>query len=203
MNNGLLNLPADLSDKAQLTARRYLGKGAVYYEANRIHKPKWIGEDRKVGEFLSDLPQGTSILDIPCGTGRFFPFFHEKGFKVLGIDISPDMLIKAKKRIAENITVKTGNIFNIGLSQSFDIVLCIRFLNLILAEDLKRALAEMQRVAKNRIIFTLRVRRKNPTGHYHRPYPVSLIEESLSPEWKISRNEPVCEEDYRLIEVIK
>lgn len=192
-----------VSEKAQKTAIRYLGKDALKYEIKRNHKPKWMGEDRKVKEFLNDLPQGTSILDIPCGTGRFFPFYRERGFEVLAIDISPDMVIEAQKHIGNNIKVKTGDIFDMRLSQLFDVILCIRFLNLIEPEDLKRALAEMQRVAKSRIIFTLRVKQKNPTGHYHRAYPISLIEEGLLPGWKIGRNEPVHEEDYRLIELVR
>jgi len=61
----------------------------------------------------------------------------------------------------------------------------------------------MQRAAISRIIFTLRVRQKNPTGHYHNAYAVSLIKDGILPGWKIGRNESVHEEDYRLIELIK
>jgi ubiquinone/menaquinone biosynthesis C-methylase UbiE len=192
-----------LSIKAHTTATRYLGDKAMHYEAHRMNKNKWMGEDRKVKEFLNDFPKGTSILDIPCGTGRFFPFYHEKGFEVLGIDISPDMLAQAKQRVGSAITVKLGNIFNIGLVDAFDIVLCIRFLNLIEFGDIKYVLAEMQRAAKSRIILTLRVRQKNPTGHYHSAYAVSLIKDALLPGWKIGRNEAMYEEDYRLIEISK
>jgi len=189
-----------LSDKAHRTAARYLGKDALTYEFKRAHKPKWAGEDRKVKEFLRDLPPGTSVLDIPCGTGRFFPFYRERRFKVLAMDISPDMLAEADKHAASNIRVEMGSIFNIETCAIFDVILCIRFLNLIEADDLKRAFDEMQRVGR-RIIFTLRVRQPNPTGHYHSPHSLSLIEESLLPGWKISRNEAAHQEDYRLIEV--
>lgn len=192
-----------ISAKAQKTAKRYLGEDASHYEAKRIGTLKWLGEDRKVKEFLADLPKGTSILDIPCGTGRFFPFYHEKRFIVLGMDISPDMVAEAKKRAGNDILVQVGSIFNIiGACRAFEVVVCIRFLNLIEAADLQHALAEMQHVARSRVIFTLRVRQKNPTGHYHSPHAISLIEESLLPGWKIGRNEPVHQEDYRLIELI-
>jgi len=112
------------------------------------------------------------------------------------------MLVKAKERAGDNITVKTGSIFNIKTSEVFDAALCIRFLNLIEAPDFKRALAEMQRVSR-RVIFTLRVKQKNPTGHYHSPHKMKLVKESLLPGWKIGRNEPAHEEDYRLIEITK
>ena len=192
-----------VSGKARMTAVRYFGEKALRYETKRAGTPKWAGEDRKVREYLLDLPEGTTILDIPCGTGRFFQFYRERGFKVLGIDISPDMIAEAQKHVGDDIKLKIGSIFNIGLSEAFDVVICTRFLNLIEAEDVKRVLAEMQRVAKYRIIFTLRVRQTNPSGHYHSPHSISLVEESLLPEWKIGRNEPMYQEDYRSIEVIR
>lgn len=193
----------EISVKARKTAGRYLGNDAVNYEAKRINKSKWIGEDRKVKKYLNDLSEGTSILDIPCGTGRFFPFYRERGFKVLGMDISPDMIAEAQKRTGDIIAVEVGSIFNIGLFKEFDVVLCVRFLNLIEPEDLKSALAEMQNAARSRVIFTLRIKQKNPTGHYHRAYPISLIMDSLLAKWHIRRNEPIHEEDYRLIELQK
>jgi len=192
-----------VSPKARKTGMRYFGVKALDYDAKRMGTAKWVGEDRKVKEYLLDLPQGASILDVPCGTGRFFWFYRERGFKALGIDISPDMLIKARERAGGNIKVKVGSIFNMEISKVFDVVLCIRFLNLVESEDFRRALVEMQRVAKSRVIFTLRVKQKNPTGHYHSPHKMVLVKESLLPGWKIGRNEPVHEEDYRLIELVK
>ena len=113
------------------------------------------------------------------------------------------MLAEAKKRIEDNIWIEIGSIFNIDVSKAFDVVICTRFLNLIALEDLKRALREMQRVAKSRIVFTLRVRQKNPSGHYHSAFAFALIKQSISRGWKIGRNEPVHEEDYRLIELVR
>jgi len=192
-----------ISPKAEKTAQRYLGQDAINYEAKRINKAKWMGEDQKIKQYLNDLPEGTSILDIPCGTGRFFPFYREKGFKVLGVDISPDMVTEAQKRAGDIIVVETGSIFNIGLFKEFDVVVCIRFLNLIEPQDFRQALAEMQSAARSRVVFTLRVKQRNPTGHYHKAYPISLIQKSLLKRWNITRNKPVHERDYRLIELSK
>ena len=140
-------------------------------------------------------------MDIPCGTGRFFEFYRRQSYKFIGMDISLDMLEQASKKATFDYQVELGNIFDIDTCNIFDVVMCIRFLNLIKAKDVKKAFAEMQRVGR-RIIFTLRVKQKNPTGHYHSPYPISLIEKSLLPGWKINRNEPVHEKDYRMIEVV-
>lgn len=189
-----------VSDKANKTACRYLNQNAKLYESKRQRSAKWLGEDLKVKEFLNRTLRGTSILDIPCGTGRFFPFYRERQFKFIGMDISLDMVEEANKKAAYEHQVELGDIFDIDTCNIFDVVVCIRFLNLIEAKDLKKAFAEMQRVGR-RIIFTLRIRHENPSGHYHSPHPVSLIEKSLLPGWKITRNEPVHERDYRMIEV--
>ena len=38
------------------------------------------------------LPAASEILDLPCGTGRISIFLAEKGYKVMGGDISPEMI---------------------------------------------------------------------------------------------------------------
>jgi ubiquinone/menaquinone biosynthesis C-methylase UbiE len=191
----------EVSKKAMFTALRYTGNVAHKYEKRRENQDKWKGENQKIREYLNRDLKGTSILDIPCGTGRFFKFYQERGFKFIGMDISNDMIEKANKRTIYNDQVQIGNIFDIDTCTVFDVVVCIRFLNLVDPEDVTKALKEMQRVGR-RIIFTLRTKQKNPTAHYHHAYPISLIKKSLLPNWKISRNDPVHERDYRMIEVV-
>ena len=70
-----------VSHKARKTGMRYFGNKALNYDTKRMGSVKWEGEDRKVREYLDSLPQKTSILDIPCGTGRFFSFVKgDSGF---------------------------------------------------------------------------------------------------------------------------
>jgi SAM-dependent methyltransferase len=186
-----------LSAKAQKTARRYLGSDALGYEAKRAGQAKWLGEDRAVKAALVDLPKGAKVLDCPCGTGRFFGFAAERGLEMLGVDVSPDMI---KIAVAKpDATAQVGSIFDLPFDAGrFDAALAIRFMNLIEPEDVRLALAELQRVAR-KVIFTLRVRQRNPSGHYHSAHPVSLVERSLAPGWSIGANEPVHQEDYRLV----
>lgn len=190
-----------VSGKALFTSHKYQGHIAKNYEKKREGSAKWLGEDLKVKEYLNRALRGTSILDIPCGTGRFFPYYRERQFKFIGMDISLDMLDQAQKKAAYDHQVELGDIFNIDTCNIFDVVVCIRFMNLIEADDLKLALAELQRVGR-RIIFSFRMKHKDPTGNYRHAHPFSLIKKALLPGWKISRNEPVHERDYRMIEVI-
>lgn len=53
---------------------------------------------RKVVE-CSGLPRGARVLDTACGTGAQSIAFAERGFSVVCVDLSPDMLARAKKKL--------------------------------------------------------------------------------------------------------
>src|SRR3990167_5525647 len=69
----------------QSGAGKYNGAIAKGYDAKREDSEKWKAEDRIMRGMLTDLPRGTSVLDVPVGTGRFIPFYEEFGFNVLGL----------------------------------------------------------------------------------------------------------------------
>jgi SAM-dependent methyltransferase len=59
-----------------------------------------------IWEFYESTPIGQtnkSLLDVCCGTGELALFFLEKGYRVVGIDLSADMLAHARKKTAEYI----------------------------------------------------------------------------------------------------
>jgi len=53
---------------------------------------------REKGFHLADPPRGARILDVCTGTGRQALAFGRRGFEVRGVDFSPDMLKKAKRK---------------------------------------------------------------------------------------------------------
>lgn len=184
-----------ISAKAQSTAKRYFGDRARDYEANRAGQPKWEGEDRAVKEFLSQFPAGTSVLDIPCGTGRFFDFYAERRFKAVGMDISDEMIRIARQK--NNVPCRVGSIFDIELpDNSIDVAIAIRFMNLIEASDMRLALLELQRVASKKVAFTLRIGEERK-GHYHSAR--SLDDIILADGWQIESNNRIHQDTYRLI----
>lgn len=45
------------------------------------------------------LASGDALLDVACGTGRHDSFFHAAGIRVVGVDLSPDMVALARARV--------------------------------------------------------------------------------------------------------
>lgn len=45
---------------------------------------------------------GNSVLDLACGTGTLCAHFLKKGYKVTGVDLSPDMLTSAKSKCPDS-----------------------------------------------------------------------------------------------------
>ena len=46
---------------------------------------------------LKYFPRGSAIIDFGCGTGRFTTFFASRQRRVLGTEVTPEMLEQAKK----------------------------------------------------------------------------------------------------------
>ena len=66
-----------------------------------------------------------NVLDLGCGTGNHALPLAEKGYKVVGVDRSPEMLIAARtkaasRRIAGNLSFHEADIRYVELKQLFD-----------------------------------------------------------------------------------
>src|SRR6185312_3940007 len=62
--------------------------GAIYVRLER----------RALLRALSVVPRGSQVLDFPCGTGRLAEILLENGYRVVGADISQEMLNVAQQR---------------------------------------------------------------------------------------------------------
>jgi len=117
-------------------------------------------ERRAVKKALAQLQKGLSILDMPCGTGRFASLLIERGDKLVGADISLKMIQFAKKRTdlsrgilgsvrcdAEALPFRDG---------AFDCLLCFRFLPHLPLQSRERVLRELARVSRGALILDYR-----------------------------------------------
>jgi len=157
----------------------YYGATAEGYDQKRSVTEKWQLEQKAVELLLKQLPEELDLIDIPVGTGRFFDLFAVRSDKVLGVDISSDMLDLASKHAAApavKLDLTQGNIFNLDLEPgSFDCAICIRFLNLVNSQNMARAIKELSRVSRLCVIVGIRF---IPCGHVR----IALIRWCL---WKL------------------
>lgn len=64
-----------------------------------------------------------SILEVACGTGRLMAILEAVGYRVTGLDLSPEMLALARPRVKGMLV--QGDMRKLGFSEEFDAVLCL------------------------------------------------------------------------------
>lgn len=190
-----------ISERSKRMLTHYTGDIARSYNARRSGQEKWKREQEILAEIIAALPAGSTALDIPCGTGRLFPFFAERGVMVTALDISEDMIREAKTKhrsCGGKIKIGRGDIFKIAWGDdAFDTAFAIRIMNRIGGADVPRALEELQRVAKSQVVFNLRVDQGN--SRYRHPVAMSVVHEALQPGWQVTADQEIHEPDFRMI----
>jgi SAM-dependent methyltransferase len=108
---------------------------------------------------LGDV-RGKTVLDLGCGTGETLIPLIKRGARVIGIDISPELIDLARRRVAsyglenQNVEVRVGSAYETGLpNESVDVVFSIALLHHL---DLPKARAEIFRVLRPGGLFILR-----------------------------------------------
>jgi ubiquinone/menaquinone biosynthesis C-methylase UbiE len=190
-----------ISERSKKMRTHYTGNIARGYDARRAGQEKWRREQEILAEIIGALPVGASALDIPCGTGRLFPFFAERWVSVIALDISDDMIEVARAKYAlsgGDISIGRGDIFKIDLlDMCVGTAFAIRIMNRIGIDDVPLALAELQRVAKRQVVFNLRVDDGN--SRYRHAVPMSMVHGALQPGWQIVSDQEIHEPDFRML----
>jgi ubiquinone/menaquinone biosynthesis C-methylase UbiE len=141
-------------------ADRYIGQRASDYDEKRSGDLKWQKEQEAMSELLKALPAGSTVLDIPVGTGRFISLYQDYGLRPSGMDISKDMLERSREKAASlnvAMSLHVADIRNICAEDgSFDAAVCIRFLNWVPTEGFKQAVAELTRVSRKHLFLSVR-----------------------------------------------
>lgn len=136
-----------------------------YYDRHRRGIAKRISSWREIDlvrKSLNLAGRPNSVLDLPCGAGRFWPVLMEKPNRfVIGADYSADMLAVASESYpeycAKNIRCLQTSAFSIDLSDcAVDCIVCIRFLHHIKeASHRQQILREFHRVTRDTVIISL------------------------------------------------
>lgn len=115
---------------------------------------RWVGatELRLLTRMLDPQP-GQSLLDVGCGSGWFTRRLAALGLAVTGLDIDPAMLAHARREDPGTGYVQADALALPFRDAAFDSVVSVTALCFV--PDWRRALAEMARVARGRVVVGL------------------------------------------------
>ena len=138
----------------------YTGKTAEEYEKIRSGNIIWKRETETVQDLLIEgAPK--NVLDVPVGTGRFFSIYDKLGIDCVGVDISKDMLVEARRKNT-HYPLMTGDVFDLPFEDNkFDTTLCIRLLTWFNIDQIRKAANELVRVTKHSIICSVWLGQEN------------------------------------------
>lgn len=119
------------------------------------------GRDRMRDIMLSRLPMdmaGMRVLDAGCGTGAMTEIMALRGAEVVAIDISPQLVDIARRRLPDvlqsSVTFTSGDMLNPDLGR-FDHVIAMDSMIYYEAPDLGRAIAKLGERVSGSVIFTV------------------------------------------------
>ena len=96
-----------------------------------------------------------SVLDVPCGRGRLLKAVSRRA---PGVDVNRQM-VEQSRRDAPAARIQVGSVYAIPFrDESFDVVLCNE--SFMHFDEPRRALAELCRVSRERVYFSVTTRRQ-------------------------------------------
>ena len=143
---------------------KYYLDRAKNYDKDRLTQASWHAEYSAMEKVALTIGRQVTVLDVPVGSGRFFPIYEKQDWQVTGLDISADMLRECESRTLNG--KNKGEPFLVrGRSDelpfengSFDVVVCFRFLQSIVDfETARGSLLEFSRVSRNFVVIHIDV----------------------------------------------
>lgn len=123
-------------------------------------------ERRLVWHVVADLEPCDSVLDVPCGTGRFLPIFDAMIDQVIGADVSEEMLNLARASVGHGpgerpVPCLAADARSLPFPDgSFDLVFSMRLLHRVVENRERiKVLAELTRVSRRWVLFSFYNRR--------------------------------------------
>jgi SAM-dependent methyltransferase len=124
----------------------------MYTHSSRLYDKLYHFKDydlhaRKLLEAMqADHPAACSLLEVACGTGRFLEHLG-KAYSVEGLDINPELLDMARKRLGD-APLHQGDMLDFDLGKKFDIVACL-FSSIAYVRTRERFLETVATLAKH------------------------------------------------------
>jgi 2-polyprenyl-3-methyl-5-hydroxy-6-metoxy-1,4-benzoquinol methylase len=150
-----------MDESTELAVRQLYASDEAAARYDRLHRgrARHRREVRCIQRALAGLPAESSILDLPCGTGRMFEALADLGLRITGADRSPAMLATAREaalRQPRVVDLCEIDVFESGFEDDrFDAVLCNRLLHHFpSADDRRAALRELARICRGPLLVS-------------------------------------------------
>ncbi len=170
-----------------LIAREYADPGQMW---KYLRVGLWPSEEALVRRFLG---AGSSVLDIGCGAGRTTIALRRMGYRVLGVDLMPNMVEAARAQAAAagaDVEFRVMNAVRLDLpDRSFDHALFLYngYESIMRHADRQSALAEARRVIRPGGRFILAARSGLAFGIPWVGWAWSVLREPLKPLGLVNR----------------
>ena len=135
--------------------KEYYRKIAPYHD--KIFHGDTEGEFFDMDQYLLDLlrkwcPQNAgTILEVGCGTGYWLNHITGKNTRVVGVDLSPEMLKVAKNQLNKKVELYQGDVCSMDFldDHSSDFTCCLWVLQYLVSKNrFRKGLKEVARVTK-------------------------------------------------------
>lgn len=163
-----------MSDYYNYIKKRF-GFWAKYYDLTWI----FIGYLRQKTVKFAEITKDKNILDICTGTGDLAIEFAKQGNKVIGMDLSEEMIkVAEKKNKFSNLKFEVGDATNLSFeNKSFDVVTASFGLHEMPTDIMLKVLGELMRVLKDRGQFIIIDFNKGKSLFFKIAYPfIKLFE---------------------------
>ncbi len=118
-----------------------------------------------------------SVLDVGCGTGLYLKEFEGKGKRLIGIDLSQELLHRAQEHVKEAKFI-CGPYLNTLLKEQVDLIYSISVLEYVSRRDLRKFFGKIHREL-------------NPGGYIFIQYPHALsLTDTFYPELNYIKYSP-------------
>ena len=136
-----------MSARTEHARRLFAPLGASY---DRVGAVLSLGQDPRWRRFLVSRlqPDGGHVLDVATGTGLVAAELRRRGFRVTGLDQSPEMLAFARRRLGDRVELVHGSAeslpFPDGVFDHLTVTYLLRYV-----DDPGATLAELARVVRS------------------------------------------------------
>ncbi len=93
--------------------------------------------------------EGVRVVDVCCGTGIHLGMYREAGCQVVGVDMSPAMVARSRRRLGESAVVLADATSLPFGPNEFDIAICMLALHEMSPDVRTRVVTDMGRVLRS------------------------------------------------------